>query len=86
MLLAHDRGRLQALLDALAAFCAATLLQVNISKTEVVFFHTQWLTGPNRVIKYNGERLTTSLSFVYLGIVFHAKGSKDSLNLPSSDD
>lgn len=78
VLLAHDRDRLQCLLDALSAFCVATKLRVNVAKTEVVYFNRQWLTHADRTVRYNGNRLTLSTSFVYLGVVFHSSGPKDS--------
>lgn len=78
VLLAHDRERLQHLLNALAEFCTATKLKVNIEKTETVFFNKQWLEGAHRAVKFEGRQIKMSTSFVYLGVVFHAKGSKDS--------
>jgi hypothetical protein len=75
VLLAHDRLGLQELLDTLSIFCTATKLKVNTEKTEAMFFHKQWLEDV-RPVRYNGNRLKLSPSFVYLGVVFHAKGTK----------
>lgn len=78
VLLAHDREGLQDLLDALANFCRATRLRVNVDKTVTVTFHGQWHCGTASPFVYDGSRLPSANQFVYLGVVFHSKGSKDS--------
>ncbi len=78
VLLAHDTHTLQQLVNALALFCSATKLNVNVAKTEFMVFDKHFLRVPNGGLRYMGHTIQQVASFVYLGVVFHAKGRKDS--------
>jgi hypothetical protein len=78
VLLAHDRNRLQMLLDKLNVFCKATLMSVNVDKTEVVIFNKHRDIGSVQPLKFGRHPLKMATRFVYLGVVFHSKGSKES--------
>ena len=74
VLLSHDAAGLQALLDALHAFCSANHMRVNISKTEVVVFGARtWRPPPTGAPwHYAGAPLPLSPAYKYLGITLHS--------------
>lgn len=76
VLMSRTKEGLQQQLDALASFCQYRDMEVNLSKTEIVVFRPasrpaqphawQW--------QYNGQPVTVSQEFRYLGIIFHETG------------
>jgi hypothetical protein len=75
VLLAHDGQTLQMLLNVLNEFCDAMRMTVNTQKTEIVVFNKRYLHGANMTWKLGGRCIQVSKSFVYLGVVFHSRGS-----------
>ena len=76
VLLSHDPQGLQALLDALHAFCEANHVRVNVAKTEIVAFGKGVWKAPRAWPgwRYAGEPLPLTREFKYLGIVLHHTG------------
>ena len=73
-LLSTTPAGLQSQLDALHSFCLSSQLDVNLAKTEIVVFHPpRPAPTPAASTWHFGESpVTTSDSYRYLGIVFHA--------------
>ena len=78
VLLAADPAQLQALLDALQAFCLANGLRVNVGKSEIVVFGKRAWSAPrgHAPCRYAGETLPVSPEFKYLGITLHSRGMR----------
>ena len=81
VLLSHDPTLLQKYLDILEVFCEATGMNVNVGKSEIVVFSKHFLNPAwNAGWTFSRKRVTESLEFVYLGVVFHSKGIKSSIS------
>jgi hypothetical protein len=69
-------GELQNLCDALAEFCRHVGMEVNVSKTEMVVFHSPRMGRQNVVhdfvLTYKGEAVVQKSCFKYLGVPLHA--------------
>ena len=70
ILMSESAAGLQKQLDALASFCEARQLTVNLSKTKVVVFEHRQSDVPDFVL--NGAVVERVESYKYLGFVVHA--------------
>lgn len=79
-LMASSPAHLQALLDALAAFCHTLHMEVSVAKTKVMVV-AAGATSPV-VFTCNGQAIEQVQSFRYLGLHFHSSGSISHLISP----
>ena len=78
--MASSPAHLQALLDALAAFCHTLHMEVSVVKTKVMVV-AAGATSPV-VFTCNGQAIEQVQSFRYLGLHFHSSGSISHLISP----
>ena len=80
-LLASTAAHLQALIDAMASYCAGLHMQVSIEKTKVM------IVGSDRSENFtcNSQPLEQVTSFKYLGLHFHQSGHISHLVTPIID-
>ena len=74
VLLAHSPDQLQQMLDALAEFCKACMMTVNVKKTEIVCFNNQHTRARPYTWQYMGQIVPIVAEFKYLGILFGENG------------
>lgn len=82
-IMASTPEQLRSLLSGLERFCAANGMVINLGKSEVVVFNSEWHVGAVERLSfsYNGATLTVSKSYVYLGLTFEdGKPMKDALD------
>ena len=72
-LLASSPGQLQALIDALAAYCAALHMKISVPKTKVMVVSAA--PKLSRTFTCNGNPVEQVATFKYLGLHFHESGS-----------
>ena len=72
--------QLQALIDALAAFCHTLHMQVSVAKTKSMVVSAG--SSPSATFTCNGELIEQVQSFKYLGLHFHASGNISHLIRP----
>ncbi len=79
-LLASSPGQLQALIDALAACCAALHMEISVPKTKVMVVSAA--PTLSRTFTCNGNPVEQVVTFKYLGLHFHESGSVAHLITP----
>ena len=79
-LMASSPAHLQALIDALAAFCATLHMEVSVLKTKVMVVSASPTSSTN--FTCNCQSVDEVQSFKYLGLHFHASGSISHLIRP----
>jgi exonuclease III len=74
VLIAESAQGLQILLDVLHEFCQRYNMAVNLKKTKVVVYHTQWVptSDKNIVFKLNGQHIDVAKQYKYLGLIMAA--------------
>ena len=72
-LLASSPERLQALIDALAAYCATLQMEISVPKTKVMVVSA--VPAPVVTFTCNGNAVEQVATFKYLGLHFHQSGS-----------
>lgn len=71
VLMTHSPSELQLMLDVLRDFCYVTGMAVNVPKSEVVVFNSQWsAVNAQYTWQYNGVALKRVDGFCYLGLLF----------------
>ena len=75
VLLVETPGEMQQLLDVLQQFCTLFGMQVNLTKTKGVVFHSGDRAAALRgcTWRFNGQRVGIVQQYTYLGVVFHEK-------------
>ena len=71
-LLASSPEQLQALIDALAAYCAALQMEISVPKTKVMVVSA--VPAPVLGFTCNGNPVEQVATFKYLGLHFHQSG------------
>ena len=66
-------GQLQALIDALAAYCATLHMEISVPKTKVMIVSAA--PAPPQTFSCNGSPVEQVTTFKYLGLHFHQSGS-----------
>jgi len=79
-LTASTPAQLQALIDALAAYCQTIHMQISVPKTKVMVVSAA--TPPPVTFTCNGHNIDQVQSFKYLGLHFHASGNISPLIRP----
>ena len=72
-LLASSPEQLQALIDALAAYCATLQMEISVPKTKVMVVTA--VPAPVVAFTCNGNPVEQVATFKYLGLHFHQSGS-----------
>ena len=72
-LLASSPGQLQALIDALAAYCTTLQMEISVPKTKVMVVSA--VPAPVVTFTCNGPPVEQVATFKYLGLHFHQSGS-----------
>ena len=72
-LMASSPAHLQALIDALAAFCDTLHIEINVLKTKVMVVSAVAVSSAS--FTCNGQSIDVVQSFRYLGLHFHASGN-----------
>ena len=72
-LLASSPGQLQALIDALAAYCTTLQMEISVPKTKVMVVSA--VPAPVVTFTCNGHPVEQVATFKYLGLHFHQSGS-----------
>ena len=72
-LLASSPEQLQALIDALAAYCATLQMEISVPKTKVMIVSA--VLAPVVPFTCNGNPVEQVATFKYLGLHFHQSGS-----------
>ena len=73
--------QLQALIDALAAYCAALQMEISVPKTKVMVVSA--VPAPVMTFTCNGHPVEQVATFKHLGLHFHQSGSIAHLVTPS---
>ena len=79
-LLASSPEHLQALIDALAAYCATLHMEISVPKTKVMIVSA--VPAPAVTFTCNGNPVEQVTTFNYLGLHFHQSGSIHHLITP----
>ena len=77
-LMASSPEHLQALIDALAAYCATLHMEINVAKPKVMVVSKPSVRSPSfiaSVFTCNGLLVGHVDTFKYLGLLFHKSGS-----------
>ena len=79
-LLTSSLEQLQALIDALAAYCATLHMEISVPKTKVMVVSAA--PTPSQAFTCNGNPIEQVVTFKYLGLHFHQSGSLAHLITP----
>ena len=75
ILLALDHSTLQKQLDTLMDFCDQWGVEINVDKTKIIKFNTEYDPEPSQRFHIGKHNLKEVDSYCYLGIEIHKSGS-----------
>ena len=70
VLMSESPTGLQNLIHGLENFCTQWHMVVNLTKTKILVFNERFVCGDNRYFTFNKNKVPTSNTYNYLGIIF----------------
>lgn len=73
VLVGDNIGRMQHLLDNLSTYCLNWGLKVNMDKTNFMIFRNGGIVRKNERLYYNGQKITSTSYYKYLGLIMSTR-------------